>query len=203
MRSSDAYDRHDRSSSQVNSLSLHLVQKSPVRSTPSPNGISELSGDLGGYLTCSISPGPHVLSNHGSSGPLSREDQEPTFFGMVCIQLFSSPSGDFGPKSEHRDADRLSARERGRRFCGELAARRGCGRLGCFRGGGGLCDQLATHVWCPATIYAAAIRSAWLADHEEIDRRHLAKPAPQPKQITHRSGRYTTARNPSRFNSNM
>jgi len=25
-------DRHDRSSSQVNSLSLHLVQKSPVRS---------------------------------------------------------------------------------------------------------------------------------------------------------------------------
>jgi hypothetical protein len=24
-----------------------------------------------------------------------------------------------------------------------------------FRGGGGLCDHLATHVWCPATIWAS------------------------------------------------
>jgi len=74
---------------------------------PSPNGISELLGDL----------------------------------RMMPPQI-PYP----GRYPEHRDADRLSARERGRRFCAELAAQRGRGRLGRFRGGGGLCDHPSNRV---------------------------------------------------------
>ncbi len=46
----------------------------------------------------SISPGRQVLSNHGSSGPYSRNMTNHPLPGMVCIELASLPGGGFGPK---------------------------------------------------------------------------------------------------------
>src|ERR1019366_5083523 len=55
------------------------------------------------YFWSSISPGRHVLSNHGSSGPYSRRIMNQPFLGMVWIQLCSSPAGALGPKYTSTD----------------------------------------------------------------------------------------------------
>ena len=50
------------------------------------------------YQIRSISPGRQVLSNHGSSGPYSRNTTNQPLPGIVCTQLVSFPEGASGPK---------------------------------------------------------------------------------------------------------
>src|SRR6266566_8977196 len=62
---------------------------------------------------------------------------------LGCEHSAQQGTGGAARWLEHRDADRLSARERGCRFDNDFAARRGWGRLGRFTGVGGVCDQLS------------------------------------------------------------
>jgi len=73
-------------------------------------------------LTTSNSPGFHVLSNHGCSGPPRRRRTFQPLPGTVCTQLVSCPFGAVGPNQTSTDVSGFRTRPPSHRRCRETAA---------------------------------------------------------------------------------